>query len=75
MILSRDDKQLLLEQFPSLELSYECVLHKKVFADLYMLIPNGQKAFVWFTAWGNQHVCLVLFVNDNHFIYDIKIEL
>ena len=35
MILTREDKQ-----SPSLELSYENVLHKKVCADLYMLIPK-----------------------------------
>ena len=72
MILSREDKKQLLDRFPSLELSYENVLHKKVCAELYMLIPKGQKAFVWFTYWQDLDVCLVLLLNDNNNICDVK---
>ena len=71
MILSREDKKLLLNRFPSLELSYENVLHKKVSADLYMLIPKGQKSFAWFTYWKENNYCFILLLNDKNNICDI----
>jgi hypothetical protein len=71
MILTQEDKKKLLDRFPSLELSYEHVLHKKVYADLYMLIPKGQKAFAWFTYWQEKNYCFVLLLNDKNNIYNI----
>ena len=71
MILTREDKQSLLNRFPSLELSYENVLHKKVCADLYMLIPKGQKSFAWFTYWQENNYCFILLLNDKNNICDI----
>ena len=71
MILTREDKKQLLDRFPSLELSYENVLHKKVCADLYMLIPTGAKAFAWFTYWQEKNYCFVLLLNDKNNICDI----
>ena len=71
MILSREDKNQLLNRFPSLELSYENVLHKKVSADLYMLIPKGQKSFAWFTYWKEHNYCFILLLNANNNICDI----
>lgn len=50
----------ILNRFPKIELSYEKVLHKKIPADLYMLIPKGFKVFVWLTKWQEKNVCLVL---------------
>ena len=72
MLLSREDKKQLIDRFPPLELSYENVLHKKVYADVYVVIPSGKKAFVWFTYWQDKNVCFVLFLNDKHNICDIK---
>ena len=71
MILSREDKKQLLNRFPSLELSYENVLHKKVSADLYMLIPKGHKSFAWFTYWKENNYCFILLLNDKNNICDI----
>ena len=72
MLLSREEKKQLIARFPSLELSYENVLHKKVYADVYVVIPSGKKAFVWFTYWQDKNVCFVLFLNDKNNICDIK---
>jgi len=72
MQLSREDKKQLIDRFPSLELSYDIVLHKKVYADIYAVIPSGKKSFVWFTYWQDKNVCFVLFLNDKNNIYDIK---
>jgi hypothetical protein len=71
MILTREDKQYLLNRFPSLELSYENLLHRKVCADLYMLIPKGQKSFAWFTYWQEKNYCFILLLNDKNNICDI----
>ena len=72
MLLSREEKTRLLARFPSLELSYENVLHRKVQADVYMLIPDGQKSFVWFSYWQDKNVCFVILLNNNNNICDIK---
>ena len=52
----------LLKRFPKIELSYDKVLHNKVYNDAYayMLIPKGMKVYVWFTYWEDKNVCLVL---------------
>ena len=57
--------------FPPIELSYDTILHhNKVYVadlknDVYMVIPKGPKAFVWFTSWQNKNVCFVLTFNGN----------
>lgn len=70
-VLTREEKKQLLNRFPPLELSYENILHKKVYADVYMLIPTGQKAFVWFTYWQDKNVCFLLRLNEKNNICDI----
>jgi hypothetical protein len=71
MLLTREEKKQLIDRFPSLELSYEIVLHNKVRADFYMVIPRGKKAFVWFTYWLDKNVCFVLILNDKNNICDV----
>jgi hypothetical protein len=73
LVFTREEKKQLLDRFPPLELSYENILHKKVYADVYMLIPNGQKAFVWFTYWQDKNVCLLLRLNEKNNICDITV--
>jgi len=43
------------------ELSYETWVHKKVYdADYLLAIPEGKKAFAWFTQYKKQNVCFLL---------------
>jgi len=43
------------------ELSYETWVHKKVYDANYVIaIPEGKKAFVWFTQYKKQNVCFLL---------------
>ena len=72
MFLTREEKKNLINRFPTLELSYEIVLHKKVSADMCIIIPCGQKAFVWFTYWKEKNTCFILFLNNNNNICDVK---
>ena len=58
------EKKKILNRFPDIELSYDKILHKKVYADLFMIIPKGQKAFLWITYYESNNVCIVM--NLNH---------
>ena len=59
-MLSLACKQQLLRKFPDVKLSYDCLLHRKVSADLYFLIPKGPKAFLWITYYKRKCIALVL---------------
>jgi len=45
-----------LASFPRTELSYEKRLHRKVPADVYMVLPKGRRAFLWFTHHNRRNV-------------------
>jgi len=67
-MLTKDEKIALLHRFPPLDLSYENILYKKVQADIYMLIPSGKKAFIWFSYWKDKNMCFIILLNkDNNF--------
>ena len=64
----------ILNNFPTFELSYDMILHKKIHeVDIYLAIPFGQKSFVWFTSHNEQNVCFVLDISDNNSICNIYI--
>ena len=60
-MLFKKDKELLLQEFPKqMKLSYKTP-YKKVFKyDLMYAIPEGQSAYVWFTNYNNEDVCIIL---------------
>ena len=49
----------LLKRLPDLKLPYDNI-HKKVFSDLYVLIPKGKKHIVWFTYFQDKRVCIFI---------------
>ena len=57
---------------PKIELSYDKILHKKVHANIYTLIPNGQKVLAWFTYDKGNNVCLFMYLNKFNNI--VKVE-
>ena len=57
---------------PKIELSYDKVLHKKVYGNLFILIPKWSKVLLWFTYIENKNVCLLLILNKNNNIKEIK---
>ena len=59
-------------RLPILKLCYEKFLHNKVSADEYMAIPVGKRALVWFTYEGDQHICLVLYLDSDNKITTYK---
>ena len=81
MLLSTNDKKDILLDFPNIKLSYENIIHKKVYSDYYIAIPEGEKCFAWFTTYQNKNVCFILYLSlkkiEKNFetkqIIDIKI--
>ena len=59
-MLGTESKYQLLRAFPDVKLSYDRLLHRKVSADLYFLIPKGPKAFVWITQFERRNMALVM---------------
>lgn len=64
----------ILKGFPKIELSYETVVHKKVYdADIILAIPEGKKCFAWFTTYKRDNVCFLLEIGNNKQIININI--
>jgi len=60
-MLTQEDKLDILSEFPNIKLSYEKIIHKKVYNfDLLLSIPDGKKCFAWFTSFKNNMVCILL---------------
>jgi hypothetical protein len=72
-MLSRTDKLQFMERFPEIELSYDKILHNKVQTDLFLVIPKGRKALIWFTYFQNKNVCLLMILDKNNNINDMDI--
>ena len=62
------------DSFPNVELSYETLIHKKVYdADFCLLIPEGVKTFIWFTTIRDQNVCLSMTIGEKKQIQKVRI--
>lgn len=72
-MFTSEEKMQLFNRLPALELSYEPKLHKKVYSPLYYIIPRGPKALVWYTYWRDQHICLLILLNERGNYSDIKV--
>jgi len=73
-MLSQVEKEKILKEFPNIKLSYETVVHKKVYnSDYIIAIPEGKKCFAWFTDVDNKNVCLIMELINNKQISNIKI--
>lgn len=72
-MLSEKEKDKLLTDFPSIKLSYENIIHKKVsHFDIVIAIPFGIKCLVWFTEYNDQNVCFIMELNENKKIVSVK---
>ena len=62
-MLSQQDKEDILKDFPNIKLSYENIIHKKVYKpdfDFIIGIPEGKKCFAWFTIFREKPTCFIL---------------
>ena len=74
MRLSNTEQTSLLKHFPNVELSYETIMHKKVYnSDFAIAIPDGRKCFAWFTTFKTQNVCILLEISENKQICKMEI--
>jgi hypothetical protein len=62
MILSTEEKQIVLSKFPSFKLCYETIAHNKVADDVSIAvsIPKGSKCFVWFSLHNGAPTCILI---------------
>lgn len=67
------DKYYYINRLPELKLSYDNILHKKVYADLFALIPIGIKVLAWFTYDNNNNICILLHLNKYNNITNVEI--
>jgi len=66
-MLSQKDKEQILQEFPKIKLSYETIIHKKVYnSDFIISIPDGKKSFAWFTMYKDKMVCFLLELNNKN---------
>ena len=64
----------IISDFPNIKLSYENIMHKKVFNyDIVSAQPDGQKHFAWFTYYNNKNVCFIMEIGKNKEVTNIKI--
>jgi hypothetical protein len=73
LFFTPEEKKSLLSRLPALELSYGPKLHKKVYSPVYYVIPKGPKALVWYTYWKEQHVCLLIRLNERGNYSDVQV--
>ena len=73
-MLSNKDKEVILNDFPNVKLSYENITHNKVYnSDIILAIPEGRKSFAWFTTHNDKNMCLIMELAENKQISNIKI--
>ncbi|GAI75716.1 unnamed protein product, partial [marine sediment metagenome] len=76
MTLTFHDKRKILKEFPITELSYEKKIYKKVSqTELFLIIPKGEKGFIWFRQYKGEPVCLSMSMEKKKQIKNIKIQL
>ena len=65
----------LMQRFPTFELSYEIVSHKKVGNnyDVCLAIPYGKKAFLWMTYFQDTDVCFLMEIGRDNKVGRIHI--
>ena len=72
--LSNQEISNILKEFPKIELSYETIVHKKVYdADIILTVPEGKKCFAWFTTYNQNNVCFLLETVYNKQIINVSI--
>ena len=67
------NRRVLLSKFPSfVKPSYETFVHNKVDDnyDIAVAIPNGKRAFIWFTFIENENICCIIEVGRNQTLQD-----
>ena len=64
-MLNQQEKETILSKFPNVKLSYENIIHNKVYNCNYIFaIPDGKKCFAWFTVFNGKQSCFILEIDN-----------
>jgi len=74
-MLSHDEMYQLVQRFPSIELSYETIPHRKVSPayNICLAIPQGKKGYLWFTYYNDEDICFFMELNRDKKIGRMKL--
>jgi len=76
MMLTFHDKEKIIKEFPITKLSYEKKIYKKVsHTELFLIIPKGEKGFIWFRQYKGKAICLSMQLEKANKIKDIELQL
>lgn len=74
-MLSELAKIEILGDFPNVKLSYENIVHNKVYnTDMYLAIPEGKKCFLWFSYYRSSPACFMMELGEKKEILNIKLK-
>ena len=75
MTISQNMMDKTISRFPSFELSYETISHKKVSSDynVTLAIPYGKKSYIWFTFYKDNDVCFLIDIGRDKKITSMRI--
>jgi len=75
-MINEYEKNILLNRLPTFELSYDNIIHKKVFEkiDYYILLPQGIKSILWFTYFKDKYIALIISLNKYNKFENITIS-
>ena len=60
------------KKFPNIKLSYETIIHNKVFNPQFIvIIPKGKKCFLWFYMFNDKPTCFIVEKNNNNIFIKI----
>ena len=68
----RNLKNYVRNHLPKLELFYDKILHNKVHSDIYLLIPKGNNALLWFTRINNFNRVLLIYINKYNLVTHVE---
>ena len=71
-MLENENFAQIIRQLPKFKLSYETMIHKKVYANLFLAIPRGVKCFAWFSKHKGKNECFIMKLNDNSEIINVR---
>ena len=68
------NKEYFLKEIPDFELSYDEIIHKKVYSNNIRILPKGLKSFLYFTNYNNINLCIVFILNKYNLVTDYFIN-
>ena len=78
-MLTSNDKNFLIRDFPNIELFYEKIPHKTVHKqkdNIYLTIPKGNKYFAWFRNFKQKPTCILFMIDRrNKKLKSIEIKI